>query len=135
MESLGTLLGTAAAVAFFAAVATWLWGYIISGRYRKARQRLQLLIAEVLRDAGHTTFLFVLSRNARSVEVRIPAAPLELEQFRQVLGTRLNRELPGTRLIVAPLKESFDHLHGAVSVWGRVYGDVYVARGGVENAA
>ena len=52
MESLGTLLSTAVAVAFLAAVATWLSGYVVSGRYRKARQRLQLMIAEVLRDSG-----------------------------------------------------------------------------------
>jgi len=108
---------------------------MVFGRHRKARGRVQLLVAEVLRDTGQTTFLFVLSPNAQKVEVRIPGEGAQLREFEQVLAKRLSHTLPGTKLIVVPLRENLDHLAGAVSVWGRLYGDVYVARGGVENAA
>jgi hypothetical protein len=135
MDALRELWWAALAVAVVAAAATALGGYLISGRYGPARKRLQTLVVEVLRDTGQGAFLFVLSRNARKVEVRIPADPSGLQTFEQALTTRLDRELPGTQVVVVPLREPLDHLHGAVAVWSHLYGDTYVARGGVDNAA
>ena len=128
MDALRELWWIAAAVAIVAATITWLGGYLISGRYRSARQKLQALVVEVLRDTGRgAAFLFVLSRNARKVEVHLPADPSRLWAFKEALAARLDNELPGTHVAVMPLREDLDHLGGAVAVWGRLYGDTYVA--------
>jgi hypothetical protein len=113
-----------------------LTGYFVSGRHLKTRQRLQDLILEVLGTTGQgTVFLFVMRRDAGEVVVRLPSRGPDLQQFQQVLTNRLRSELPGTKVLVAPLDENLDHLRGRVAVWGRKYGDVHIARGGRENAA
>ena len=120
------------AVAVIAAGLTWHYRYAASRRFREARRRLQILVAEALRVSGHHKFLFVVSRDARKLEVRLDGDAGQLQVFEQVLEKRLDDASLRTKFAVIPLQESLERFGNGVAVWGSLYGDVYVASAGTD---
>jgi hypothetical protein len=111
------------------------WNYFRSGRYKTARQKLQILLAETLRDTNQGEFLFVISRNAKTVEVRLPVCDDDLQRFKDLLIERLKATPHEVELMVAALEDDLTQIGPNVVVWGPVGGDVHVARGPSQHPA
>jgi hypothetical protein len=127
-------------VALFLAVAITLgWRYMvwrrISHAHGEARGRLQSAVVEALRDTRQGRFLFVLSYDARNLEVQLDAHASELQHFEQILAAKLDAAAPETKFRVVPLERSLEHLPSGVVIWGKEHGDVHVARDRDEDAA
>ena len=105
------------------------WNYFRSGRYKTARQELQIILAETLRDTNQGEFLFVIGRNAKTVEVRLPVWEDDLQPFKDLLSERLKATPHEVELKVVTLEDDLTQIGPNVVVWGPTGGDVHVARG------
>ncbi len=117
-----------AVLAVLGASSVFLWQYIRSGRHPKARREIQLIVAATLRETNQGTFMFIVGRNAKSVEVQINGNAMQLRAFGELLSKNLRGPLPKVRSLVLPLQEDISHIGTDVVVWGTSGGDVYVAR-------
>ena len=121
--------------AMIALCSALMWLYIHARRHRSARSHLQNLVAAALRDTNQGTFLFIVSRTAKSVEVRLCASAEELSTFKNFLAMYIHQNAPEVEISVAPLTEDLSYLGDTVAVWGIAHGSVVVARGHPVSAA